>query len=213
MFSVIFDMDGTLLDTERICIPAWDYAGEKQGFHNVGSHIPHVCGSTAAGSSKYLEDMFPTMDVVAFKNDVRKYIEQHLVVQYKPGAQQLLEFLKEKGVSLALASGSSHHSIDHHLQAVHATDFFDVIVSGEDVKNGKPAPDIFLLTAQKLGVSPQNCYVIEDSKNGIKAAVGAGMRCIGIPDIVQFGDEIKRMLTAEFHSLHEALAFFQTLID
>ena len=189
IFSVIFDMDGTLLDTERICIPAWDRAGEKQGFQNVGKHIPNVCGTNAAGSSAYLAHTFPTMNVPAFKQDVRNYIEKHLVVQYKPGAKELVGFLKEKGVKLALASGSSHDSIDHHLKAVGATDYFDVIVSGGDVQNGKPAPDIFLLTAQKMGVNPQDCYVIEDSKNGIKAATAAGMRCIGIPELVPFDDE------------------------
>ncbi len=213
MFSVIFDMDGTLLDTERICVPAWNHAGEKQGFHNVGKHIPAVCGTTAADSSRYLADTYPTMDVPTFKQDVRDYIEKHMVVQYKPGAEQLLRFLKENDVKLALASGSSHASIEHHLKAVGATDYFDVVVSGADVPNGKPAPDVFLLTARKLGVDPRECYVIEDSQNGIKAAVCAGMRCIGVPDIVQFSDEIKHLLTAEFNSLHEALVFFQALID
>lgn len=212
MFSVIFDMDGTLLDTESICIPAWDAAGEKQGFHNVSKHLPMVCGCNAAGSSAYLQKAYPTMDVPAFKQDARAYIEKHLVVQYKPGAVQLLDFLKENGVRLALASGSTHESIAHHLQAVGATDFFEVCVSGADVQDGKPAPDIFLLTAQKLGVPPRECYVIEDSKNGVKAAAAAGMSCIGIPDMVPFDRETKQLLKAEFPSMHHALAFFQSLI-
>lgn len=211
MFSVIFDMDGTLLDTQKICIPAWDFAGEKQGFKNVGKHIPNVCGTNKAGWSKYLYDHYPEMDVETFNRDIRKYVIDNLVVKYMAGAEELVKFLKSKGVKMAIASGSSHESINHHLNAVGGTDYFDVLVGGADVKNGKPAPDIFLLAAEKLGANPKECYVIEDSANGIKAGFKAGMKCIGIPDIAPFDDETRALLTAEFTSMHEALKYFKTL--
>lgn len=213
MFSVIFDMDGTLFDTQRICIPAWDWAGERQGFKNVGEHIPAVCGQNEAGWTKHLKDNFPTMDVPRFAADTKDYVAKNLVLKYMPGAEQLVKFLKSKGVKLAIASGSSRDIINHHLNKVGAKDFFDVAVGGPDAKRGKPAPDIFLLAAQKLGANPKDCYVLEDSANGIKAAAAAGMMPIGIPDIVAFNDEIKALETAEFPTMLEATEYFKKLLS
>ena len=212
MFSIIFDMDGTLLDTQKICIPAWDWAGERQGFKNVGECIPDVLGTNLVGWSNYLRKKYPTMDVDLFNEEFREYIAKHLVVRYRPGAEKLLNFFKKKGVKLALATGSSKKTIEQHLKTVGATNVFDVIVPGTAVTNGKPAPDIFLLAAQNLGVNPAECYVIEDSPKGIIAGYNAGMKCIGIPDVLQFDDETKALLTAEFSDLAEAIPFFESLL-
>lgn len=209
MFSVIFDMDGTLFDTQRIFIPAWDFAGEKQGFRNIGEHIPNVCGKSDEDWKQYLKDNIPGLDIPQFSDDAKEYVVNNLVLRYMPGAEELMKFLYEKGIRLAIASGSPHEYIDHHLGEVEATSYFEVTVSGSDVKRSKPAPDIFLLTAQKLGVDPKDCYVLEDSENGIRAAHAAGMKAIGVPDIVKFSDEVKAMETAEFPSMFEALEFFK----
>ena len=212
MISVIFDMAGTLLDTQQVCIPAWDKAGENQGFHNMGRCIPDVCGTNIVGWSAYLRKNFPTLDIDKFNSDARRYTIEMLVVRYKPGAEELLKYLKSKEIKLALASGSSHESINHHLEAVGGKDSLDVIVDGVDVPNGKPAPHKFLLAAEKLGVSPETCVVLEDSGNGVKAAAAAGMRCIGIPDIAPFTDDVKKLLFAEFSSMCEAHALLEKLI-
>lgn len=212
MFSVIFDMDGTLLDTQKICIPAWDWAGERQGFKNVGECIPDVLGTNIVGWSNYLRNKYPTIDVDLFNAEFREYIVKHLVVRYKSGAEMFIKYLKGKGIKLALASGSSMDTISHHLKEVGATNIFDVIVPGTAVTNGKPAPDIFLLAAQKLGVKPADCFVIEDSPYGIIAGYNAGMKCIGVPDVVKFNTETKAMLTAEFSDLSEVIPFFESLL-
>jgi len=104
-----------------------------------------------------------------------------------------------------LASGSSRRSVEHHLGELDAMKYFDAILAGSDVKHGKPAPDIFLETAKRLGAEPKDCFVFEDSSNGIKAAVAAGMKCIGVPDMVEFSDEIKQTLFAEITSLDKAI--------
>ncbi len=206
MVSVIFDMDGTLLDTQRVAVPAFDYAGELQGIKEMGAHVPNVCGVNVHGRIKYLKENFPRLDIEKFERDHIKYIRENTVVKYKPGAKELLELLSVKGIKIALASGSDHEYIARNLATVDAAGYFDVIVGGVDVENGKPAPDIFLLAAEKLGVDPADCYVFEDSANGIKAAAAAGMKCIGIPDIVPFDDETKRLLFAEFSSMEEAIS-------
>ncbi len=212
MFSVVFDMDGTLLDTQRICIPAWEYAGEKQGIKNMGECIYDVCGMNEIGWSKYITDRFPSIDLTAFKENMRRYIIENSKVVFKSGAGELLGFLKANNIKIALASGSSRASIDHHLKEVQATDYFDAIVGGHDVQNGKPAPDIFLLAAEKLGVAPESCFVFEDSANGIRAGHSAGMKCIGVPDIVPFSDDIKKLMLAELGSLSEAIELLKPYI-
>ncbi len=212
MFSVIFDMDGTLLDTQRICIPAWDYAGEKQGLKNMGEHIPAVCGMNNLGSDNYLKTNFPTIDVVLFKSDARDYILRHGTVEFKKGAKELLDFLKQNNIKIGLASGSSRNSVEHHLTEVGVLDMFDATVGGPEVENGKPAPDIFLLTAEKMGVEPKDCFVFEDSANGIKAGYQAGMKCIGIPDIAQFDSETKSLMFTELENLSQSIVIFEKLL-
>ena len=211
MFSVIFDMDGTLLNTQSIYVPAWDYAGGLQGIDNLGRHTAVVCGMNDAGWMAYLNKNFPSLDMDIFIKDVVKYVDENLVVKFMPGAEKLLKLLRQKGVKMALASGSSLDKVMQNLEAVGANDFFDILVGGEEVANGKPAPDIFLLAAKRLGVNPNDCYVLEDSPNGIKSAVAAGMKCIGIPDVAVFDDNVKNMLTAEFEDLNGAAEFFEKL--
>ena len=91
-------------------------------------------------------------------------------------------------------------------------EYFDAIVGGNEVINGKPAPDIFLLAAERLGVKPCECYVFEDSSNGIKAAYNAGMKPIGVPDIAKLDSETKKFLFAEIGQLDEAIAVFEKMI-
>lgn len=211
MFSVIFDMDGTLLDTQRICIPAWEYAGSLQGITGAGDCIKFVCGMNKAGWSKYLLDTYPNLDVERFADEAREYILKNLVIEFKKGGRELLEFLKEKGIKIGLASGSSRISVEHHLNEVGVLGYFDAIVAGPEVENGKPAPDIFLLTAKKMGVDPNTCFVIEDSSNGVRAGYNAKMKCIGIPDVVPFDEGTKAMLYRECENLLEVIDIFKAL--
>ena len=211
MFSVIFDMDGTLLDTQRICIPAWEHSGKLQGVNGLGEVVRRICGMNEIGWTAYLQEHFPTLDIVAFKAEMREYIIKNGTVRFKDGAKELLEYLKSKGIKCAIASGSSRKTIEQHLNEVNATHYFEAAVGGIDVKNGKPAPDIFLLAAEKLGANPCDCFVFEDSPNGMKAGFNAGMKCIGVPDIVTFSDDTKKMMFAELTSLDQAIEIFEKL--
>ncbi len=213
MFSVIFDMDGTLLDTQRICVPAWEFAGKQQGYNGIGEFVYDLCGANEKTWTKYLLDRCPDIDVVTFKKDMREYIIKNGKVKYMKGAFELLEFLKKNNIKMAVASGSSMQSIEHHLNEVGATHYFSAFVGGKDVENGKPAPDIFLKAAFLIGAKPEDCFVFEDSPQGIMAGYKAGMKCIGVPDIAKFSDEIKQMEYAELNSLDEAIEIFTKLID
>ena len=209
MFSVIFDMDGTLFDTQRAYVPAWDYVGEKHGFGKMGKYVPDVCGMNEPGCKAFLEANFKGIDAMKFRADVREYMNSYFVVEYKKGALELLEFLKANGIKIGLASGTRRVSIDHHLGEVGAHHFFDAICGGNDVVNGKPAPDVFLLAAEKMGVNPEDCFVFEDSENGVRAGHAAGMKTIGVPDMVNFSDEVKALMFCELKSLDEAIPMFK----
>ena len=212
MFSVIFDMDGTLLDTQRICLDGWEHAGKIQGFIGISKHLKNVCGMNRLGSDKYLADTFPTLDVKKFRADEREFYKENMVVRYKKGAKEILDFLKENGIKIGLASGTSRPSVTHHLNEVDATHYFDAIVCGTDVENGKPAPDVFLEAARIMGVLPSDCYIFEDSDNGIIAGHRAGMKCIGVPDMVDFKPETKELMLYEFKTIDEAIEKFENLI-
>ena len=213
MISVIFDMDGTLLDTQRICIPAWEYAGEKQGIPNMGSYIYSVCGMNAQGWGNFILERHPDINLEKFNHDVRSYILEKLKISYKKGARELLEYLWSRGIKTAVASGSSHTSIEHHLRELGVYERFDAITGGHDVEHGKPAPDIFLLAAEKMGANPSDCIVFEDSANGVRAGHAAGMRVIGIPDIVDFSDEVKGLLWQECTDMTEAISVISSVIS
>jgi len=212
MFSVIFDMDGTLLDTQKICIPAWEYGGRNQNIVGMGEYIQAVCGMNRAGWTKYITDRHPDLDTERFNREVASYISENLHVRFKRGGRELLDHLKANGVKIAIASGSSRSTISHHLGEVGAADDFDAIVGGMDVERGKPEPDIFLLAAEKLGVDPRDCFVFEDSANGVRAGYRAGMRVIGIKDIAEFPEDAKRLMWRELADMSEAIPIFDEII-
>lgn len=206
---VIFDMDGTLLDTQKIFVPAWEYAGRLQGIEGAGKHVYNICGMNDEGCRQYIRENMPTVDVSEFRASMVRYIAKNGFSKFREGAEELLTFLKQNKVKIGLASGSSHDVVERNLQQVGITDTFDVIVSGDEVKCGKPAPDIFLLAAERMGAEPKNCFVFEDSPHGIKAGFVAGMKCIGFPDLVQFDDKTCEMMIAQVNDLSEAITILK----
>ena len=211
MFSVIFDMDGTLLDTQSIYVEAWEHAGELRGIHGMGEHVQYIAGTNEKGSRKYVAENFPDVDVDAFRADVKKYIADNLVVRYKSGAKELLDFLRENGVKMALASGTSSESVAHHLDAVGASDYFAARVCGMDVENGKPAPDIYLKGAAVLGLRPEECLALEDSPTGILSAYRAGCHAVIIPDQDQPLEETLAICFAKADSLTDVIGLLKSL--
>ena len=126
-----------------------------------------------------------------------------------PKTKEAIELLKQNNIKMGLASGSSRNSVDHHLNKLDAFKYFDATVAGKEVENGKPAPDTYLLAAEKMGVEPKDCFVFEDSPHGIKAGFAAGMKSIGIPDLIPFEPDIKKLMFAELTDLSQAIPIFE----
>ena len=122
-----------------------------------------------------------------------------------PGACEILTYLAERGVKLAVASGSPKSIIETNLLCSGITSCFDVVISGFEVANGKPAPDIFFAAAAKLGFLPEDCYVFEDSINGALAGIAAGCTTVMIPDLMNPTPELVQKCAGIYESLTFAL--------
>ena len=127
----------------------------------------------------------------------------------KPGVREILAWLQERRIPVALASSTRLASVRQELGEAGLLPFFQVVKGGDDVVHGKPAPDIFLLAAKQLGCDPAACYVLEDSPNGIRAAAAAGMHSIMIPDLQEPDEEMRRLAEVILRDLREAQAYLE----
>ena len=205
--AVIFDMDGVIFDTERIWIECWAPVGQAHHIKDIEIVLRERCvGITAASMKAILLETygadFPYDQYVKEATAVFK-ARYGVNLPMKPGVKELLSFLREAGAPVALASSTGTRIIREELTAAGLMDYFQVITGGEEVSRSKPAPDIFLLAARRLGVEPGRCFVIEDSYNGIRAAHEAGMRPIMVPDLLPPDDEMRATAEAILPSLAE----------
>ncbi len=186
--GAIFDQDGLLFDTEIVFERSWKQTGAELGL-DVPDALPHACcGCGRNELPAVIRRFFPEVDVADY---VERALNRAWAAQMatspalKPGVRELLERCRARDVKTAVASSSVRRLVEHNLSASGLADLFDAVVTGEDVKRGKPAPDIFLLAASRLGVAPSECLVFEDAFTGIRAAHAAGCRPVLIPDRLQ----------------------------
>lgn len=182
--AVIFDMDGVIIDSEPVY-----HRVEKKLFKRLGIKISEDEHYSFVGMSMDLiwENILEKNKLKLNKEELIKLHTDNMIGSFQneekltplPNLVEFIEKLIDNNFKIALASSSSRILIDIILKKLEIKNFFEVIVSGEDVENGKPFPDIFLLTAKHLGCKPSECIVIEDSKNGVSAAKKANMKCIG----------------------------------
>jgi HAD superfamily hydrolase (TIGR01509 family) len=204
--AVLFDMDGLMFDTERLLYEAWQRAMADFGYQASEEVFLASVGTTVASTNQLLRAAygpdFPLEDTNGRTGD---YIWQEVDVRgapLKPGLLALLDFLEACGILKAVASSSERATIDRLLGSVDLLRRFAVTVAGDEVAHGKPAPDIFLLAASRLGVDPAQCLVLEDSEPGARAARSAGMAVIIVPDIKAPSDEVARLAAAVLPDLH-----------
>ena len=181
--AVIFDMDGVIVDSEPWHLEINLELYEELGFKLTLEEYKQFIGKSNIDMWSLLKNKYSLKQSIPeiLKIQGEKSI-QHLQQQKDgliEGILPLLRTLKEKGIPIGLASSSSLEYIEAVLNKYKIREYFRVVVSGENMEKGKPAPDIFLYTAELLGAKPENCVVIEDSENGVKAAKAGGMRCIG----------------------------------
>lgn len=198
--AVVFDMDGTLLDTQRIYNECWRYAAKETNFQgNIDEDVIGFSGMNRTDAIAYFKkkygkdfDPIPMMDLrLACEAEM---LGQMGGIQRKPGICEALKQLKILGIRTAVATGSSRERTESYLGAVGLLEAFDAIITGEEVTYSKPHPEIFWLAADALDCPPEECVIVEDSYNGIRAGYAAGMHAVLIPDTQQPIDEIRPLL-------------------
>lgn len=209
--GVIFDMDGLMLDTEPVYRGAWQRAAADVGHVITDEMYGGFIGQTTAQCDAALLRHFgPEYPYAEFKLRRRAYWDAHvneLGIGRKAGLAELLDHLDEDGLTKGVATSTTRG--DALICLGELASRFDAITTGDEVENSKPAPDIFLLAARRLGLTPEQCLVLEDSEPGARAGLAAGMTVIIVPDLNAPPDD----LAAEVHrvctSLHEVRGLFR----
>lgn len=206
--AVLFDMDGLMLDTERIALECWLETAEAVGWRLTTDDCLAMVGLDQQGSEQALRARvgsgFPMQQV----SDIAKqrYVARLRTegIGLKPGLLPLLDSLSRREIPIAVAT-SSHHRLAHEkLELAGIRARFEVIVCGDQVPQGKPAPWVYLQAAERLGVETRHAIALEDSDIGLRAAHAAGIRCIVVPDLRQPASEHAGLAHAVLPSLVEA---------
>lgn len=184
--GVLFDLDGVIIDTEKLYTRFWAEAANALGWPMTREQALQLRSLGAAQGQPKLEAFFgPGVSYAAIRARRIELMEAHIEangVEEKPGVRELLVFLKEQGIPCAITSSSSIPVIRRHLGSLGLLDHFTVLCSGKDVPNGKPAPDIYLYGAECIGIPAEACLAVEDSPAGIEAAWRAGCMAVIVPD-------------------------------
>ena len=210
ILGLLFDMDGVVIDTEKLYTRFWMEASCDLGFPMTREQALQM-RSLGHGPSQEKLDSFFGPGVLAYEalrarriELMDAYIAEH-GVEEKAGVRALLALLKEKNIPCAITSSSSIPLIREHLGNLGLLDYFTELRSGKDVRSGKPAPDIYLAGAEALGLAPENCLAIEDSPAGLEAAWRAGCMGVFVPDQDQPDDLTRSRCFAVADSLFDLM--------
>jgi HAD superfamily hydrolase (TIGR01509 family) len=207
----VFDMDGLLLDTERL---------SRRALHAAAAELEIVLPDDAffeligrPGKEIHRRLALRVGEEAAARLDVRSesFYQLYLAegVPVKEGAAELLEWLAASGRPCAVATSTRTTKAERKLAAAGLRRHFHAVVGGDQVAHGKPAPDIYLAAAAALGLAPQRCGVFEDSEPGVQAAHAAGARVVWVPDLARVGPEVRKLAHAQAGSLRHVLEFLR----
>jgi HAD superfamily hydrolase (TIGR01509 family) len=208
-------MDGLMFDTEALNADGWKAAGKLHGFEITDDLLQKHIGFNVETTRRLMQDHFGAgFDFDAVRADRIAYSHRYIEekgMPLKPGLRELLAYLIKSGIKTALGSSSDERIVRFYLERAALNHKFDVIVCGDKVKRGKPEPDIFLRALEELGVSSDDCLVLEDSYNGITAAYRAGIRSVMIPDLLPPTPECEKLFFRKAESLTEVIAIVESL--
>ncbi len=208
--TVIFDMDGTLIDTEKYYRIFWPMALKEFGYEMTDEQALSMRSLGRPFAPARLREMFgPQLDYHAVRERRKALMEKRLEqegIELRPGALELLTWLKEHGIRSAIATATDLQRTEKYLGVLGIRDYFEQVISATMVKEGKPSPDIYLHACRQLGRHPRDCMAVEDSPNGVLSAHRAGCRVVMVPDQTDAGPELEKLLYAKAKSLDEIIA-------
>jgi len=210
--AVVFDMDGVLIDTEKHLKVCWMQAANELGYEFTEEHALMLRSLSAEYARPLMKEIFGEEFDYDKVRERRKVLMKERLRRYglkkKPGADELLDFLKSTGVKVAVATATEPLMAEKYLKRVKLYDKFDYVVSAHNVAHGKPMPDIYLYACEQIGEAPEHCIAVEDSPNGVKSAHDAGLKTIMVPDLTAIDNESKKYLfscTGDLYRLKELL--------
>ena len=214
--AVIFDMDGVILDTERIYNGAWDRFAVANGFDRdmIRKMVLDCTGTKEEYTIRRVTETIGS--IMSYEESiaiVRRYFAEEISkngLPKKTYVDEILSALKDSGAVLGLASSTKEKIVRREMDEVGLTGYFDVILGGDNVKSGKPAPDIFLTCAGLMKCTPSECFVVEDSYNGIRAARNAGMHAIMVPDQMPPNEEMESLAEVILDDLKQVSAYLES---
>ena len=213
--AVILDMDGTLLDTEPLAARAWRDAAAALGLEFDASLPPRMIGRSFADCRAMVVerhgDDYPTDRLMSGWHVAYDAIVERDGLSLKPGVEELFDWLDAEGIARAVATSTRRERAQSKLERAGLVHRLDALVGGDEVVQGKPAPDIFLVAAARLGVPASGCVVLEDSDAGVLGALAAGMTPIVIPDLLPPSADVLRADPLVLASLRDALAHLVAL--
>lgn len=210
--AVIFDMDGTMIDTEKIKENGWKYAGDCQNIIIDDDILSEMRGTNKEYCKEFIKKKFNNINFNKLYNDRNEFVERNINtngIKMKKGLIEILQFLKSNNYKIAVASSSEEETIRKYLAKINILDFFNVVVAGDMIENGKPNPEIYLKAVELLNIQKEKCIGIEDSNSGILSVYRAGLKPIMIPDLEQPKEEVKNILYAKLNSLEEIIEILQ----
>lgn len=211
--AFIFDMDGTLFDTERLYRTMWFKLAPIRGFHIDDEMLDQMRGASLEYGSQVFEAANPGFSYSAEREirmeEVFRYVDREGVPKMK-GLDETLAWLKANGYKIAIGSSTRTPQVMHYLREAKMEDTFDFVGCGDLTTHGKPEPDLFLICAERLGVDPRACVVVEDSVNGVKAGYAAGGYVLGIPDMNDLSGLVD-LCDAQIDSLDRIIPWMESL--
>ena len=205
--ALIFDLDGTLIDTEKYYRVYWPKALEHFGYQMNDEQALSMRSLGMPFAKEHFKEMFGDdldyLEVRNYRRQIMKEVLDEGNISLKPGVFELMDYLKDKNIKRVVATATEVNKAKVYLKKVGILDCFDEVVSTSMVECGKPAPDVYLLACKSIKCNPADCIAVEDSPNGVKSAYNAGCRVIMVPDQTEPEEELKKHLFAVCHSLFD----------
>lgn len=206
---VIFDVDGTLVDSESVYVKAALKNIEVNHYNIPMSAIMGIIGQNRVAGRKLIEstqdDSFNYDKYIKDFEKIRNQILENEPYKLKKGALNILNYCKKHDIKMAIATSTARDKQSKVLTELGIIDYFDYMVFGDEIKNSKPAPDIYLKVYEHYNIDKDEMIIYEDSKNGILSAHNAGIRVVYIKDIVDVEEEVTSLCYKQVKDLDEGI--------
>lgn len=217
MSAVVFDMDGVIFDSERLILDCWEKISVQYGIEGIREAFMPCIGTNTARTkeivSAYYGKDFPFEKFKKETSLLFHKVADESGLPVKKGVRELLDYLRERDIPTALASSTRLAAVEEELRQAGLYGYFKAVMGGDQLKHSKPAPDIYLMTCEKLGVRPGEAYAIEDSYNGIRSSYDAGMKPIMVPDLLPATEEMREKSVVVLEDLIQVRSWFADFIS